>query len=245
MNAPNQVSFLPDDYLRMKRQRRANAICAGLFMVVLVAIGAAFSVSESRKKDADRQLQQINERYAKAARPIELFRQLQERQRHMNSQAALAAALLEKVPRSYLLAQVTNALPHGVSLLEFSLDAKPRNRPAPPAARAIGLPPPQHQSGAAAAVVHVAHPESTDEAPQPRAYDTTLRIVGVADNDVQVAGFITTLSKSPLLQDVNLVVSEEYELDKHNLRKFQIETTLNPDAQVNGVFKKPSVATAQ
>ena len=34
MGAPNELSFLPDDYLERKARRRANAICAVLFFIV-------------------------------------------------------------------------------------------------------------------------------------------------------------------------------------------------------------------
>ena len=41
-SAPNQLSFLPDDYLELKAQRRTNAICAGLFAVVVGMVGVTF-----------------------------------------------------------------------------------------------------------------------------------------------------------------------------------------------------------
>jgi len=61
-----------------------------------------------------------------------------------------------------------------------------------------------------------------------------MKLTGVADNDQQVAAFINALTRSPLLQDVNLVVSDEFQPTPTDgkLRKFQIEMTLNPDAQV-------------
>ena len=46
MAAPNELSFLPDDYLERKARRRTNAICAVLFCVVISAIGGAFTVTE-------------------------------------------------------------------------------------------------------------------------------------------------------------------------------------------------------
>ena len=51
----NQLSFLPDDYLERKAQRRANVLCAGLAVVVIATVGAAFSVTErmNRKVDAE------------------------------------------------------------------------------------------------------------------------------------------------------------------------------------------------
>ena len=53
---------------------------------------------------------------AQAARPIEQFQKLQEKQRTMAMQAELTSSLIEKVPRSFLLAELTNSLPTGVSL---------------------------------------------------------------------------------------------------------------------------------
>ena len=44
--SPNELSFLPDDYLERKAQRRTNAICAVLFLVVMCAIGSAFTYTE-------------------------------------------------------------------------------------------------------------------------------------------------------------------------------------------------------
>ena len=46
MKAPNDLSFLPDDYLENKAQRRANVICAILFLVTMVTIGMAFTTGE-------------------------------------------------------------------------------------------------------------------------------------------------------------------------------------------------------
>ena len=34
MGAPNELSFLPDDYLERKARRRTNAICAVLFFFI-------------------------------------------------------------------------------------------------------------------------------------------------------------------------------------------------------------------
>ena len=41
MAAPNELSFLPDDYLERKARRRANALCAGLSVIVMGAIAWA------------------------------------------------------------------------------------------------------------------------------------------------------------------------------------------------------------
>jgi hypothetical protein len=67
---------------------------------------------------------------------------------------------------------------------------------------------------------------------KPKAYDVTLKVTGVADTDVQVAQFMTRLNASRLLKDVNLVVSDVFDQDGVVMRRFQVEMTLNPNAEV-------------
>jgi hypothetical protein len=144
----------------------------------------------------------------------------------MDHQAALTASLLEKVPRTTILAELTNAaLPSHVSLLDFTLDARPRPAAATPA--------PKTQFERKQMQLESKHASAS--APEPRVYDVTMKLTGVADSDLQVAAFITRLSKSPLFQDVNLVVSDEFEQSKDKIRKFQIDMALNPAAQVEQI----------
>ena len=53
MGSPNQLSFLPDDYLERKAARRTNAICAVLFLLVIGGVGSAFTISENATKTID------------------------------------------------------------------------------------------------------------------------------------------------------------------------------------------------
>src|SRR5215212_6752917 len=124
MGAPNELSFLPDDYLERKARRRTNAICAILFCVVMGAIGSAFWVTERSMREIDAQYASVQQQYNDAAKRIEQAQQMQEKQRTMAQQAELTASLLEKVPRSFLLAEITNDMPPGVSLLDFALEAR-------------------------------------------------------------------------------------------------------------------------
>ena len=55
MGSPNQLSFLPDDYLERKAARRTNAICAVLFLVVIGGVGSVFTISENATKAIDKQ----------------------------------------------------------------------------------------------------------------------------------------------------------------------------------------------
>src|SRR5690606_27992415 len=111
-------SFLPDDYLVRKQQRRTNIICAVLFLIVLVTIGITFAITEQNARELDKRDAETLARYAEAARTIEQARQIEQKQKRMAHQAELAASLLEKIPRGNILAELTNRLPAGVSLLD-------------------------------------------------------------------------------------------------------------------------------
>jgi hypothetical protein len=242
MTSPNQLSFLPDDYLQKKAARRATVLGAALFMVVAAGIGAAFLVTDRGTRQIERDHDAVVTQYTEAARRIEQVKVLQEKQRKMATQAELTASLLEKVPRGNLLADITNSMPVGLSLLEFTLES-----------RAVAPPPPKPQSAMTVEEQKKALEEKEKlkaggtPPPQPKLYDVFLKLTGVARTDVQVAQFIAKLGTSKLLKDVNLVISDEYKLqpkanptgkeakdakDEEKLRKFQIECMVNPAAQV-------------
>ena len=72
-----------------------------------------------------------------------------------------------------------------------------------------------------------------------------LKLTGVAPTDVQVAQFITKLNTSKLVRDVNLVVSDEYIQEKDKLRKFQIEMTIDPSAEVTAPEPEKNTASVE
>ena len=242
MKSPNELSFLPDDYLERKAQRRTNAICATLFMIVMGAIGSAFYYTEGAMRKAERDHDAIEKRYTEAAKRIEQFQQLQEKQRTMAMQAELTSSLLEKVPRSFLLAEITNSMPGGVSLLDLVLESKRRTTPSPAA-----------QAKASAFEKKAAAKDSKKKGPagpEAKVYDVNVKITGIATTDVQVAQFIAKLNQSTLLRDVNLVISDVYKggtgQDANNvMRKFQIEMMVSPNADVASLSEKPKVTAVE
>ncbi len=222
MASPNQLSFLPDDYMERKLRRRTNAILGTLFLVVVSSIGGTFVWKERATQRLQKQRGQLQSEMSEAARPIEQFKQMQDKQRQLSQHAELTASLLERVPRSYLLAEITNGIPGGVSLLDFDMNSRIKS----------GAPAPATAFQQRAAEANKAVPQIQQTSPA-RVYDVQMRITGVATTDVQVAQFITKLNRSELLKDVNLVISDEFKQGSEALRKFQIEMTLNPHAQVS------------
>jgi Tfp pilus assembly protein PilN len=225
MSAPNELSFLPDDYLERKRQRRTNVICAALFTAVMGTIGTTFSFSERSLRAVEREHMAIESEYTDAAKRIEQVQQLLTKQRTMARQAEITASLLEKVPRSNVLAEITNGLPSGVSLTDFVLESKKRQAaPAPTGSAA------QNNTFQVKSAAQSAAPA----APEPQKYDVCMKIGGLASTDVQVAQLITKLNRCHIFKDVNLLITDTFQPTPGGdaIRKFQIELTLNPDADV-------------
>lgn len=222
MSSPNQLSFLPDDYLETKRQRRTNVVCAAMFLAIMAAIGTAFTQIEKSLAKVEKEHRDIGVLYADAAKNIESVKQMQEKQRKMGQQAELTASLLEKVPRSFLLAEITNAMPAGVSLMDVRLDSKIRQN-----AVATGKTQFEMKKEAQAGKGKGGAPP-----PQAKMYDVSMKVFGLADNDVQVAQFMAKLNTSQLLQDVNLVISDEYTVNELKMRKFEVEMVVNPNAEI-------------
>ena len=229
--APNELSFLPDDYLERKARRRTNAICAVLFCVVISAIGGAFTVTEKSMREIENQYAAVQQQYTDAAKRIEQVQKMQEKQRTMAQQAELTAGLLEKVPRSFVLAELTNGMPTGLSLLDFRLESALVQGAAPKPKTAFEIR--QAQVNAAAA------PQAGTviaAAPQAKNYDVTMRLNGVALTVEQVGDFLGVLGKSRMFTDVNLISTEEFKQPDNpdaKLRKFAIEMKLNPSATVD------------
>jgi Tfp pilus assembly protein PilN len=232
MGSPNDLSFLPDDYMERKAQRRVAIIGGALLSIVVLGVGGALMVTERSTNAIERRHAQVVHDFNEAARRLEQVKKMHDQQRKIVQHAELAASLVEKIPRSNVLAELTNNLPPGTSLLDFLLES--RQHQDAPAAAATAF----DQKKAALEAKHKA--EAAGVAADAPRFDVHIKLSGLADTDVQVAQFLSKLSVSPLFKDVNMVVSEIYHTasDRGNngkndtLRRFQIEMMLNPDAEV-------------
>ena len=235
MGAPNELSFLPDDYLERKARRRANALCAALSVIVMGAIASAFYLTERSMNEVEARAAKVETEFTEAARSIDQVNKMKAQQQKIVHQAELAASLVERVPRSNLLAEFTNALPAGASLLDLSLEskAKLKLKPAAGDSKAVKKKPKKGETGAAAAA-----------APEPMQFDVQVKVTGIADSDTQVAHFMTKLSTSTLVKDVNLVISSSFKQDDREMRRFQIEMLQNPAAEVKDEASKKGATAA-
>ena len=75
--------------------------------------------------------------------------------------------------------------------------------------------------------------------PEPKVYDVTIDLTGVAGDDGEVAQFIRNLSASKMLSDVNLVVVDQNKMGDDLVRKFELRMIINPNADLQlGAGKK-------
>ncbi len=225
------TSFLPEDYVEKKTQRRTNVISLALFLVVMVSIIGAFLVTDRQGVERRRLQQQVNGEFEEAAKRLEQLEDLQQRKDQMLRKARVTAKLIERVPRSLLFAELINQMPATLSLLEFEINTKVQ-RSRPKTMTALDKAKQARNDNAA---------KEEDDVPPSV---VSLRLVGVAPTDVQVAQFMTSLSRSTMFTDVNLAYSEEANLvDDHLMRRFSIDLKLNQ--QVNVQKLEPTMVQRQ
>jgi len=235
-----RFSFLPEDYLERKAEHRTNIVSVTLFSIVLFAIVAAFFVTNRQWTTVKSQQEAINLRYMQAARQIDELRKLETQKREMISKALVTTALLEKAPRSVLLADLINRMPERLALLEFNLKSKRVKQPAKAAAAAAqaSRAPGRPQSLAVAAAntaqgaLNAQPAPSVPEAPR---YESLIDLVGVAPSHNQVAAYVASLQQSPLLQHVELKYSESTIVDDVEMTQFRIQARMRPDADARRI----------
>ncbi|KPK77218.1 MAG: hypothetical protein AMJ79_04025 [Phycisphaerae bacterium SM23_30] len=223
-----QVNFLPEDYMDKKAQRRTNIVCLGLFVVVMAGVGGGFVMTERRQRLVDERLSQINKDMRQASQSLQQLKLLEAKREEMMKKASISASLMEPVPRSLLLATVTNDLPVGVSLTEFELKSKDVSQDSDnltPQARRVRNKKSQLSNNKA--------PTTDQELFTPKKWETTIEITGLAPTDIQVAQFIAQLHKSKLFQEVNLLYSEEHEVEEEIIRQFKLMVILDPEVRAS------------
>src|SRR5688572_13272768 len=116
-----QSSFLPEDYLAQKAQHRTNIISLTLFGVVMSAVVGAFFVTNRQAQLVKNLQETVNAQCLQAGSKIDELKQLDLQKEEMLQKAELAGALVERVPRSILLAELINRMPEKLALLTMDL----------------------------------------------------------------------------------------------------------------------------
>ena len=227
----SQASFLPEDYLSQKAEQRTNIVSLTLFMVVMIAVVGAFFVTNRQARMVRDAQEEINSQYQRAGIQIQYLKQLEQQKEEMLHKAELAAALVERVPRSILLAELINRMPERLSLLEFDMKSEKVKAPAAaPEKDAKGRMVTQAQEKGKG--------KDTEKKPdkiEPPRYKVNIAMTGVAPTDLEVSKYMSELNAYSLLRDVTLVYSEQKELDARTMRQFKINLSLDQSADVRRI----------
>ena len=213
-----KIDFVPNDYIQQRRSSRANFMYLILFVAFMGVVGVTFSIIKIRQRAVESALVAVDTRMAEAQGQITQLEELQINGKTMMRTMAMTAELLDPVPKSVILACLTNNMPGGVSLLELKLTVKEAKPSASKSASAS-----QYQAASAAAGTAVS---------KEKILETHIEIKGIAPSDIEVANYIAQLGDSILLTNVALVESKEHKIDKTKFREFKLTAVLKKDVRL-------------
>lgn len=212
------INFVPEDYVQNNESRRTNLLYLALFVVVMAGLSGAFLTIRMRQRALVAKEEQVNQKMAQAQEAIEQFEQLQARRKTMMKTALTTAELIEPMPRSVLLASLTNNLPVGVSLLRLNLIQKePKKKSA--SARTSKYKNAQNKK----------QNENATQLSFEKSLEMHIAIEGFAPSDLQVAAYIERLGNSTLFENVALVESKEKKIEDVIFRQFKLTAMLVKD----------------
>lgn len=211
------INFVPDDYVQNNESRRTNLMYLVLFGVVMIALCGSFMTIKIRQHACGIKEKLVNTKMAKIQESIKQFEELQTKRGEMMRTALTTSGLIEPIPRSVLLASLTNNLPQGVSLLKLNLVQK-NTGPLP-----FQNPTTKYKA------TQTQKAEENHISPE-KLLDTNIDIEGMAPSDLQVASYIERLSNSILLDNVALVESKEDKAkDGTTYRHFKLTAMLKKE----------------
>ena len=215
-----KIDFVPNDYTQQRQSSRANFMYLVLFMILMAAVGITFSILKLREQSVKSSLATVEAKMMMAHEQIAQLEELQKKGKAMMKTMTMAAELLEPVPKSVVLACLTNDMPSGVSLLELKFTSKKAKASVSKTSAS------QYQAATAAGT----EPGSGS---RERLLETHIEIKGIAPSDIEVANYIARLGGSVLLTNVALVESKEHKMDKTEFREFKLTAMLRTDIRLS------------
>ncbi len=224
-------SFMPKDYIAKKTEARANVICLTLFAIVMFCVVAAFFATNRELIKVRAEQEHVRVEYQAELDRIEDLKKLQTHKVELFEKAEITTALIERVPRSVLLAEMVQRMPENMTLLNLELKSKrivtqdTGPAPAKPGAKPVSL-----TGGAPGS--QPAKPEPKVQAPR---FEHTLRIEGVARRNSEIADYLSSLEDCEFLMNVDVASIKEAKISNIDLRRFEITAGLRPDADARSI----------
>jgi hypothetical protein len=215
------INFVPDDYVQKKESLRANTFYLVLFLIAMSALAGTFAVIKMRQKTALAEQVAVSKRMADAQKSIAQLEELQTKKKQMMNNVLLTAELVEPIPRSIVLAALTNNLPAGTSLKVVDIEQKAPANSSPAQA--------SKYDAAKKTAAKAAEPKVSPET----LLETQIQIEGIAPSDIEVAQYIARLTSSILFEKVALVQSRESTVDTDVRREFKLTAMLRKDVRLS------------
>jgi Tfp pilus assembly protein PilN len=229
----SDASFLPEDYLERRAESRTNLISIALFVVVTLGVIGAFFVTSRQWNDVKSYQQAVNVRYTQAAKDIDQLKQLEKQKGDLLEKAEVTTALIERVPRSILLAELVNRMPSKMTLLSIEVASTRLDKPV----KQYGAPPPEPKDGGKSLSGKAATDKKKNEKPvvtAPR-FDHKIILIGVARTHNEVARYVSNLQECTLLTSIDLNFSEQTKIESQTMNRFRIEALLRPEADARKI----------
>ena len=226
-------SFLPEDYISRKADVRSNMICLALFVIVMLGVASAFLVTNRQWASVKEEHKAISAAYEQEAKKIDQLKDLEKQRRSMLERAEITVALVEKSPRSVLMASLVTSMPEGVTLLDAGLSSKRVTTPVVQAPAEVKSLTSSKKSSKKSSKSKSSKDEKA-EPPKPQAprFETSLRLTGVATTNEQIADYVTKLKACEMLEAVELTYIKESVMSELALRKFQVDARIRANAKL-------------
>jgi Tfp pilus assembly protein PilN len=247
------LNFLPEDFFERRSRCRATLICAIIGGGSLLTTGAAVALTFVAMLGMAQIRAVVEQQYQEATAQIDQLKQLEDRKAGLLRKVDLSTALLERVPRSYLLARLVNYLPPQTSLMMVLMKMEEVEVKAPEQAAGAGSntgAAAKGSAGGAGATAGADDPAKPAPGAGKRGKSNTIkvkqfvfRVDGLAPTDVRVAEYLTRLTSDPMFREVDLQFSEEFpQREGVTMRRFQLSFRLSSDAEK--ILDSAATATA-
>ncbi|MBY0308501.1 MAG: PilN domain-containing protein [Phycisphaerales bacterium] len=222
------TSFLPEEYLRRKADARSLIVNLILFGGVLTVTIGAFVVSNRRWNQVRAQRAEIDAQWKAEEMKIEQLKIMEAQKDALLQRAGVTAALLERVPRSILMAELINRMPDNVTITQLDMTSK----------RIVEQPKTDKQDDGKSLLNKLAGKDDSKAQPvkpKPPRLEFSLKIEGSALSDTEVADYQAALKQCPLLDRVDLVSTEETIMGDSAMRKFRLEAAIRQEADAAAI----------
>lgn len=244
-------SFLPEDYVKQRAERRTLVLTVTLFVCVMGGVAAAFFVTNREWHDVRAYQKVVNERYVRAAADIERLKSLESLKGDLLERAEVTQALIERVPRSILLAELINRMPRQMTLIDLTIKSDRRERATARSRERLEAEE-KRQTGGRNSTRRGRSLTGRGKEEEPAVkvvmapeYVTNLQIVGVAPRHEDVAAYVRELQNCELLMNVELVRTERKKINDHDLHEFSITASLRREADAREItpLRQPRMAS--